>query len=243
MKITVIILARNEEARIGRCLESLVWAHERIVVDNGSTDETVKITKKHGVKVVDNDSSSFAELRNIGLKEAKYDWIFYVDADEIVTKELAQEIKKINTHVSAYFVRRKNYYLGSEWPFQENILRLFRKSALKNWYGELHESPNIEGKTGQLKNPLLHYTHRTLEEMVAKTNEWSDVEARLRLDAHHPPIVRWRLLRVMATAFFDSFIKQGGWRAGTIGLIESIYQAFSMFITYAKLWELQNKKQ
>ncbi|MCX6791872.1 MAG: hypothetical protein NT149_02440, partial [Candidatus Gottesmanbacteria bacterium] len=73
-------------------------------------------------------------------------------------------------------------------------------------------------------------------------NEWSRLEANLRLDAHHPPVVWWRLLRVMTTGFSSSFFAQGGWRAGTMGWIESIYQGFSMFITYAKLWEVQQKQ-
>jgi hypothetical protein len=78
--------------------------------------------------------------------------------------------------------------------------------------------------------------------MVTKTNEWSLEEAKLRFDAGHPPVVGWRLIRVMITGFWRSFISQGGWKAGTVGWIESIYQGFSMFITYAKLWELQQKK-
>jgi hypothetical protein len=78
--------------------------------------------------------------------------------------------------------------------------------------------------------------------MVAKTNEWSEYEARLRLNAKHPRLVAWRFIRVMMTAFTDSFIKSKGYRNGTYGFIEAIYQAFSMFITYAKLWELQQKK-
>ncbi len=114
-----------------------------------------------------------------------------------------------------------------------------RKSALMEWYGALHETARMKGAIGRLDAPLVHRTHRTLEEMVAKTNTWSKTEARLRYDANHPPVVWWRLLRVMTTAFWDSFIWQGGWKAGTVGWIESIYQAFSMFITYAKLWEKQ----
>ncbi|MBI3576784.1 glycosyltransferase family 2 protein [Candidatus Gottesmanbacteria bacterium] len=243
MKISAIILAKNEAARIGKCLESVSWADERIVIDNGSTDDTAKIAKRLGARVINSSEKSFAERRNLGLKESKGDWVLYVDADEIVTPELAKEIQTLKQPAAGYFIRRKNFYLGHLWPFTENILRLFKKSALKNWYGDLHESPNVEGQIGQLKNPLLHYTHRTLEEMVTKTNEWSETEAILRLASGHPPVVAWRLFRVMTTAFFDSYIKQSGWRAGTVGLIESIYQAFSMFLTYAKLWELQNKKQ
>ncbi len=241
MNLSVIILAKNEGARIGKCLDSVSWVQERIVLDNGSTDDTATIAKKKGAKVIEAKSKSFADLRNLGKAEARSDWVLYVDADEIVTEELKQEIQKINEDIAAYFIHRKNFYLGHPWPVQENILRFFRKTALKKWYGDLHESPNIEGKTGQLIHPLVHDTHRTLEEMVAKTNLWSETEAKLRFDAHHPAVVWWRLLRVMISAFFDSFIKQGGWRAGTVGWIESMYQAFSMFITYAKLWEEQRE--
>jgi hypothetical protein len=78
--------------------------------------------------------------------------------------------------------------------------------------------------------------------MVQKTNSWSDIEARLRLEANHPPVSWWRIIRVMITGFVNSYFSQQGWRAGTVGFIESIYQAYSIFITYAKLWELQQKK-
>jgi hypothetical protein len=97
------------------------------------------------------------------------------------------------------------------------------------------------GLVGNLAGELKHDTHRSLEEMVAKTNEWSEIEAELRKSAHHPLISWWRLLRVTVTGFWNSFILQGGWRAGTVGWIESMYQGFSLFITYAKLWEMQEK--
>jgi hypothetical protein len=77
--------------------------------------------------------------------------------------------------------------------------------------------------------------------MIAKTNEWSEIEAQLRFNNDHPIISWWRIFRVMLTAFWQSYVKQSGWKAGTVGLIESIYQAFSMFVTYSKLWEMQNK--
>lgn len=245
MKISAVILAKNEENRIGGCLESLAWTDEQIVIDNGSRDQTIAVAKKKGAKVIEAKSKSFSDLRNLGKKEAKGDWIFYIDADETVTEELAKEIKRniLQTKVVAYIERRKNYYLGHPWPFQEKILRLFRKSALIEWYGDLHESPRVEGEVGELSTPLLHDTHRTLEEMVVKTNEWSEVEAILRLRSGHPPVVWWRFFRVMATAFYDSFITQSGWRAGTVGWVESIYQSFSIFITYAKLWEKQQQKR
>ena len=110
---------------------------------------------------------------------------------------------------------------------------------MKGWYGKIHESPQVEGEIGELQNYILHYTHRDLGQMLDKTNEWSEVEAELRFKSDHPKMSWWRFPRVMISAFFDSYYKQKGYKAGIAGLIESIYQSFSIFITYAKLWEKQ----
>lgn len=248
MKLSAIIIVRNEQARIVRCLSSLSWANERIVVDNGSTDATREIAKQHGATVISaGDVRDFAKLHNLGKEKAHSEWLLYIDADETVSDELAKEIKEVISHkssvISGYELRRRNYYLGYPWPGDEYILRLMRKEALVEWYGELHETARVNGEIGRLNAPMLHDTHRTLEEMVTKTNEWSEAEAILRLRSGHPPVVWWRFIRVMLTAFFDSFIRQGGWRVGVVGWIESIYQAFSIFITYAKLWELQRSNK
>lgn len=246
MKISAIIIAKNEAPRIVACLTSVSWVDEIIVIDNGSADKTMDIAKKHGATVISSKEHNFANLRNIGRDSARGEWILYVDADEVVTPQLVKEIKEVvssqQSAISGYEIRRKNYYLDHPWPGGEYILRLMRKDALLEWYGPLHETARVKGEIGKLNTPILHNTHRTLEEMVAKTNVWSEADARLRFNAGHPPVVWWRFIRVMLTAFFDSFIRQGGWKAGTVGWIESIYQAFSIFITYAKLWELQQKK-
>lgn len=243
VNLSAIVLAKNEESRIGKCLESLRFVDEIIVVDNGSVDATVEIAKKRGATVVKNNGRDFAKLRNIGKGKAHGQWLLYVDADEIVTDELAKEIQSVMRPPDSYTIRRRNVYMGQPWPYEERILRLFHRSSLKEWYGVLHESPRIEGEVGELRAPLMHDTHRTLEEMVRKTNEWSGVEANLRYDAGHPPVVWWRFPRVMLSAFFDTFVHQGGWRAGVVGWIESIFQSFSIFITYAKLWEMQKNKK
>lgn len=242
-KISVIIIAKNEATRISTCIEHAKWADEIIVVDNGSTDETIEIAEKMKVKVFKQPGLNFSELRDYGAKVATGTWLLYIDADEWVTKELQKEIEeKIEETVSAYYIFRKNFYLGHIWPTKDKMIRLIRKDALVSWIGKVHEHPRIQGVIRDLREPLIHDTHRTLSEMVEKTNEWSEIEADLRMQAKHPQMSWWRFLRVMMTAFNDSFFKQQGWRAGITGWIESIYQAFSMFITYAKLWERQQKR-
>lgn len=246
-RISAIIIAKNEEVRIGKCLASLAFAGERIVVDNGSTDKTAAIARGIGAKVVDAKDRDFASVRELGMREASGKWILYIDADEEVGVPLGREIQKITrsrttNRPDVYFIKRDTYYLGYHWPYRDMVERVFLKSALKGWHGRLHETPVFTGPTGILMHPLVHRTHRTLEEMLEKTNDWSQLEAELRIAAHHPPVVWWRFLRVIWSGFFRSFIDQRGWRAGTIGWIESIYQGFSMFITYAKLWEMQQGK-
>lgn len=249
IKISAIIIAKNEENLIADCLDSVSFCDEIIVVDNGSIDRTPEIAKKMSAKVYSLETNDFSKMRNLGLTKASGEWIFYIDADERVSKQLQNSIKTtlfsaVNQTQSAYKIKRKNFYFGNhEWPYIEKLERLFKKSKLRGWYGQLHESPNINGEVGEIDGCLFHYTHRNLTIMLKKTIEWSKIEAELRFKAEHPKMTWWRFPRVMLTAFFDSYVRQGGWKAGTVGLIESIYQSFSIFITYARLWELQQIRQ
>lgn len=247
--ISGIVITRNEAPRIEKCLKALLWVDELLIIDNNSSDETVKIAQKFPVKIYQTQENNFAAIRNLGLKFATKQWILYIDADEIVPESLREEIKVLidqnyqsENFPKAYYIYRHNFYMGKLWPVKDKMQRLFIKESIQKWIGDLHETAIVKGTMGELKEPLLHDTHRSLTEMLEKTNEWSLIEARLRFKAHHPPVVWWRLLRVMFTGFYTSFVKQQGWKAGTIGIIESLFQAFSMYITYAKLWELQQQK-
>jgi hypothetical protein len=247
VRLTTIILTKNAENLLADCIESIKFADEILVIDDTSTDRTVDLAKKLGAKIVQDTSTSFAEKRNTGLKHAKGEWILYIDSDERVSSGLAKEIQaalgKRDSTIAAYRLKRQNFYLGNHpWPKIERLERLFKKSQLSGWYGELHESAKVAGEIGELEGLLYHYTHRDLSSMLKKTIIWSETEAKLRFNAHHPQMTCWRFPRVIFTAFFDSYIKQSGWKIGTMGLVESIYQAFSMFVTYAKLWELQQKR-
>jgi glycosyltransferase involved in cell wall biosynthesis len=247
-KITAVILARNEEKMIGDALDSVAFCDEIIVIDNGSIDATKETSEKKNAKVHSLKSNDFSELRNFGLNKAESEWVLYLDADERIDGELKDSIKNIvstDTKYAAYYLRRKNFYFGKhEWPKIEKMERLFKKEKLKEWRGKLHESPIVEGEIGIINQGfILHFTHRDLESMLDKTNEWSAQEALLRYNSGHPQMTWWRFPRVMLTAFLNSYVNQGGFKAGRAGIVESIYQTFSMFITYAKLWELQLKTQ
>jgi glycosyltransferase involved in cell wall biosynthesis len=241
-KISVIVLTKNEEEVIANCLNSVSFCDEVVVIDSMSTDKTVEIAKRMNAKVYESSFAEFSQMRNFGKEKSSGEWILYIDADELVTGQLQDEIKEIikSGGKDAYILLRKNYYLGNfAWPKLDRMPRLFKKTALLRWEGKLHETPIVKGDVGILHSHLLHYTHRNLAYMLEKTNVWSETEARLRFDAHHPCMVWWRFPRVMMTAFLNSYIGQSGWKMGTAGLVESIYQSFSMFVTYAKLWEMQ----
>ncbi len=248
MDVSCIVLAKNEAEVLHNCLKSLqsLNSSEIILIDDQSSDATVEIAKKYQAKIFDHQIKSFAEARNFAAEKAAGTWLLYIDADERLSPELAAEINQVLKQqvakFSAYELIRINYYLGKRWPKTERIVRFIIKEALENWIGDVHETPQINGKIGQLSGRLLHDTHRNLNEMISNTLKWSQIEAKLRLDQNHPPVVWWRLPRVMLPTFWDYYIKQGGWRVGTVGLIESIYQAFSIFITYARLWEMQQRK-
>lgn len=243
-KISGIVIAKNAEALIADCLDSLSFCSEIIVVDNKSEDRTRDIAEKMGAKVYEYLSDDFSKLRNFGLKKAKYKWVLYIDTDERVTEELKKCIKfEINSNVndySAYRIKRKNFYFGNhEWPYVERLERLFQREKLDSWYGSLHESPRVKGQVGEVDGYLHHFTHRSLSTMLIKTIEWSRVESELRYQSGHPKMSWWRFPRVMLTTFFNYYIKQKGWKVGVVGLMESLYQSFSIFVTYARLWEMQ----
>jgi len=248
-KISVIIIAKNEERMIEDCLKSIgSWANEIVVVDSGSTDKTLDICKKYNCNIFKSSKDSFSSWRNLGKEKSVFSWIFYLDADERMTDGLKKEITDTvnNPKFFAYVIPRRNFYLGKEVHFggsyPDYVKRLFKKDKLKKWVGKLHEEPLFEGELGYLKEPMIHITHRDLSSMVDKTSNWSKIEAGLLYKADHPPVVGWRILRIMFTEFWYRVVKLKGWRDGTVGWIEAIFQVFSRFITYARLWEMQNKK-
>lgn len=253
MRLSAVILARNEEGVIEDCLESVKWADEIILVDSGSTDKTCKIAKEYGAKIVDVafKGLEFSRWRNLGKEKAIGDWILYVDADERATPllrtEIEKELERKPQPYTAFSIPRRNFFLGREmryggaWP--DYVKRLFLKKKLNRWERKLHEDPIFEGKMGKLENPLVHITHRDLTSMLTKTIAWTEIEAELLYRAKHPPVVWWRFFRMMATKFFERIVKLGGWRDGTEGWINAIFETFNTFIIYARLWERQQKDE
>lgn len=255
--LSVIIIAKNEEKKIDDCLKSIVWADEIVLVDNNSTDKTVEIARRYGAKIYPNIKGNYSDLRNFGLSKAQGKWILYIDADERVTKELESEIRNLietTADYEAYAIPRKNIVLGAELKHGgfgkfDYVKRLFLKESLAKWSGELHEEPNYyfkgkltigkDGELGHLTNKLVHIKAQTISEMIEKTNKWSAVEAKLMFEANHPPMNIPRFVSAMTREFWFRMIVEKAFLDGTPGFVHGIYQIFSRFLSYSKLWEMQ----
>lgn len=245
--LTIAIITKNEEEMITDAINSSLFADEVLLVDTGNTDKTNQIAKSLGAKIIKSDGKNYSEWRNDALKAIKNKWIMFLDADERITTELQEEIKKIinseDETYSAYQIPRKNNYLGHYMKYggwgNEKIIRLFLRSKLVKYVNELHEQPSFDGRLGTLNSPLLHFSHRSIDSMLEKTIKFTYYEARLRFDNNHPTIVTWRIIRVMITEFVYRFIKKLAWMDGTPGIVDGIFQVFNTFIIYSRLWEMQ----
>jgi glycosyltransferase involved in cell wall biosynthesis len=247
--VTITIHTHNEEKNIEACIESACLLSNHIqVVDMMSTDKTVSIAKKLGVEVFSFPYSQYVEpSRQFGITKAKTNWVFILDADERMTLFLAEEIKSAiqNPQYSYYKIARKNIFNitwlkhGGWWPDYQ--IRLINKKFFKKWPKEIHSTPLIEGTGGFLKQPLLHYFHGDLEQMVNKTVIFEDIESDLLYKAgkNASSVI---FLRKFLGELYRRLFRYFGFLDGTIGIIESIYQAFSKTITYLFLYEKHKKK-
>lgn len=248
--LSIIILTKNSEETLADTLESLKsFGDEIVVVDSNSDDRTNEIAEHLGAKVYKNEFIDFATQRNFAMSKINGDWVLYLDDDEEATAEFKKEVKRTiedydkDANIGGYFIHRKTYYFGKDWGFVDRVQRLFYKNRFVTWEGVVHETPKIKGEFGQVESPINHYTHRNLTQMVAKTNEWSEFEANLRFKSGHPQMSWWRFIRVMVSAFISSYIFNNGYKNGTEGFVEAVFQSYSMFITYAKLWEKQKNNK
>lgn len=248
--ISVLVIVKDEEEMISDCLKSVSWAKEIIVLDTGSIDKTISVSKKLGAKVFEyKGGKNYSDWRNRALQLAKCDWVLYIDADERVTPSLKKEIiNVINNHeLGAFAIPRRNFVLGKElkhggW-YPDYQKRLYKKTNLIGWRGEVHEEPIFKGNLGHLKESLLHIKHETFAQMVDKTNNWSEIEGKLMFDTNHPPMTISRFVTAMWREFWYRFVIKKAFLDGKIGITFSIYQVFSRFVSYAKLWELQIKSK
>ncbi len=246
--ISVVVLTLNEEAVLAACLESVKWAEEIIIIDQGSSDKTLEIAKKYTDKIFVEKDESFAVRRNLGTEKSSGDWVLHIDADERVLGDFKHEILELtkSTRYSAFAIRRLNIIFGTEvhyGPYSRDLMiRMVRRNAFIGWEGKVHEHLTFNGELGYFTNYVLHLTHRDLDHFVLKSLEWSKTDAKLRLDAGHPPMSGWRFLRILITETYNQGIKRKGFFGGTVGMIDSMLQVFFLYMSYVRLWQLQQPK-
>ena len=182
--LAAIVLTKNEEQHIGACLDSLAWADRRVVVDSFSTDRTCDIARAHGADVIQHPFSDYAAQRNVAIDTVEADWLFFVDADERATPELAEEIKSIiargGGETVGWSVPRRNYLFGKltrgagYWPDYQ--MRLLKRGHAR-YDRPASEIVVLDGPADNLQQPLLHYNYETIAQFRAKQTFRIDFEA------------------------------------------------------------------
>lgn len=248
MNLSAVIIARNEEKNIKQCIKSLAFCDEVVVIDDYSTDKTAKLSRQYAAKVYKRKlRDDFSGQRNFGLKKAKGKWVLFVDADERVPKELANEIiQVVNDPLLPYsgcFLKRKDTFLGKELRYGEagniTLLRLAKKDKGK-WIRRVHEIWQVEGKKYTLKHALVHYSHNTLKEFVKDINYYSTLHARANLKEGKKVNIM-RVIFMPVLKFKLNFILKRGFLDRAYGFVHAMLMSFHSFLAWSKLWLLQKK--
>jgi len=247
--LSVIVITKNEEAVIRRCLESVQWADEIIVVDSGSTDRTLAIAAELNAKTFTADWQGPGPQRNRAISHATREWVLALDADEWVSPQLRDEILDVIQRPgpnAGYRIPRLSSYCGrfmrhgGWWP--DYISRLFRRGAARYSDGIVHDHLLPDGPMGKLKQHLLHETYRSLEQILDKINAYSTPGA-LMLQQQGRRASLATAVAHGAWAFFRSYIVRAGFLDGREGFMLAVSNAEATYYKYLKLMLLAEKRR
>lgn len=241
-QVSVVIITRNESANIERCLRSVAWAEEIVVVDTGSVDGTPAICQAMGCRVIEAEWQGFGLTKRLAVDMAANDWIFSIDADEEATPELSAAISIILAQPkhNSYQIKRRTYYLGklikhSGWH-RDYPLRLFNRLFGNFNDKPVHEFVEAAGSSGTIDECLYHYSYPTITAHIAKMNRYSDLSATAEVNAgktcsfFYPPVAGlWKFIKM--------FVIRGGVLDGWVGFILALNSAFGVYLKYLKIWE------
>ncbi|MFQ5956860.1 MAG: glycosyltransferase family 2 protein [Candidatus Brocadiales bacterium] len=248
--ISVCIITHNEEAKIRRCLESVKWAGEIVVIDSGSTDKTVEICREYTDRVYQRPFPGHIEQKNNALDLASHEWALCIDADECLSPKLTMEIQEeLSTNGNAYagyFLPRHTYFLG-KWInhcgwYPDYKLRLFRKD-LGRWGGiNPHDRVTLKsGATKNLSGDLWHFSYDDISSQLITINKFTSIFA----EQMQKEGVRFSLFPMIFRPigrFFSMYFVKRGFLDGVPGLIIAIMGSMYSFLKYAKCWEIQNTR-
>ncbi len=250
--LSVVILTKNEEKNIIDCLEAVAWADEIIIVDDNSSDRTLEIVKSlenKKIKTYKNDlNGDFSNQRNFGLSKTTKKWVLFIDADERVDSELHEEINTIiinskGQEKDGYFIKRKDIIWGKMLKHGEtgniSLLRLAKRGA-GIWMGKVHEVWQVNGKTGEFNNYLLHYPHQSIDEFLKEVNFYSTIRAQ-ELYEKKIKVTALDIVSYPFGKFILNYFLKLGFLDGMSGLIFSLMMSFHSFLVRSKLWVLWQK--
>jgi len=249
-KISVIVNTWNEEKNIKRCLDSVKWTDEVIVVDMYSTDKTLEIAKKFGAKIFSHKYTYIVEpARNFALRQAQGDWVLILDADEEISPELAKILKHLaENHESLNYYRlpRKNIIFGkwirhSRW-WPDYVIRFFKKGSVR-WSEKIHSVPLTRGEGHDLEakevNAIIHYNYKSISQYLSRLDRYTTIQAKDLMESGYK--FSWQdMLKKPMGEFLSRFFVGESYKDGLHGLAISLLQAFSELIKYLKVWEKEN---
>ena len=245
-----MIITKNEEHHIARCLRSLAWADEILVIDAESTDRTFEICKDptqpwaNVIRVIQRPWNGFRHQRTFAMNEARNDWLLVVDADEECSPELAKKVREILHDLTpescrAYQIRRVEYFLGKAihygiWnPSYQD--RFFNRMGV-NYVNDIHEYPKFPQAPGKIHEPLHHSPDFAPERFLEKMNRYTSIEARDRVTrGQRTNIIH--LLGAFPAMFLKNYFYYGAYKDGMYGFIISILEGISRAVRHVKIWQ------
>lgn len=250
-KLSVVVITFNEERNIERCLRSVQWADEIIVVDAFSTDRTVEICRHLKANVVQRAWEGYAPQKLFALSMASNTWVLLVDADEEVPPELHREIEgaiSAQQNCNGFKIARKSFFLG-QWMrhggwYPGYQLRLFLKTKASIPRRPVHEGVEVLGTVSTLQNPLNHYTYYSLSQYLTKLNDYTSLDVMNRLNDTRYRTVRWyNFIINPVSVFVRMFLVLTGFKDGFRGLLLAAYSSFYKLLLLAKVWEYETAAQ
>ncbi len=248
MRISATVITKNEERNIERCLSALDFADEIVVVDAESSDRTVELAKRFTQRVYINPWPGHIQQKNHAIELAQSEWILSVDADEVITPELKQEIialrQKQNETIEGYYISRRSNFIGKwiehcGWS-PDYHLRLFLKSRGRFGGMNPHDIVLLNGPKAYFKQPMLHYTYPSLDVYLSRLNSYTTIAAKEMKNRNKRFRLRYIILSPPAT-FFKMYVIKAGFLDGWEGFILCVLSSFYVLIKYLKLWELNLK--